>query len=121
MLELASTIIPLVRSHRLRFGTEQQLHEDVAALLTSADVLFVAEMRLSDADRIDFYLPDHRIGIECKVDGGPTAVASQLLRYARHDGINELILITSRRSHLLSVDQLCGKLCHCIWIGGSSL
>lgn len=118
---VTSHIIASLRSHRLRFGTEQQLHEDIAQLLTSMSVVFVRELRLSDADRIDFYLPEYKIGIECKVAGGPTAVAAQLLRYAQHDDVNELILVTSRRSQLLSVDQLCGKACHCLWIGGNAL
>ncbi len=120
MLE-TSRLLPLLRSYRLRFGTEAQLHEDLASLLTKEGFYFVRELRLTEAERIDFYLPDCMIGIECKVDGGPTEVAAQLLRYAESPEINELLLITSKRSHLLSVDQLSGKPCHCIWIGGSSL
>jgi hypothetical protein len=121
MRDLPAYLIPIIRSHRLRFGTEAQLQEDVATMLTGIGMHFVRELRLSESDRIDFYLPDHCAGIECKVDGGPTPVASQLLRYAQHDDVKTLLLITSRRSHVLSVDQLSGTPVHCVWIGGSSL
>lgn len=114
-------LIPLIQSHRLRFSRETDLHADLKTLLVTAGIFFVHELRLTEKDRIDFYLPDSMIGIECKVDGGPTAVASQLLRYAQHEDIAELILITSRRGQVLTVDNLSGKPLHCIWIGGSSL
>ena len=121
MRSITSNIMSAVLFHRLRFGTEADLHDDVARLLTNLGIHFVRELRLTAEERIDFYLPDSMIGIECKVDGGPTAVASQLLRYAESKDIAELLLITSKRSHMLSVDELSGKPVRCLWIGGSSL
>lgn len=113
-------LVQFLSSYRLRFGTEEQLHEDVATALSREGFEFVREYILSPADRIDFYLPKWRIGIECKIEGGPTAVAAQLLRYAGSPEIAELLLITNRRSQLLQEDML-GKPCRSLWIGGASL
>ncbi|MBF6618804.1 MAG: hypothetical protein ITG02_01055, partial [Patulibacter sp.] len=66
--------------------------------LLNADLLPVhREVRLSVRDRIDHVVG--RIGIECKVAGDPDSVRRQMERYADHDRIEALVLVTTRSRH----------------------
>src|SRR4051812_30355971 len=61
------------------------------------DVTYFREYDLGpDCGRIDFFLPDSRIGVELKVQGSPTAVLRQLYRYTLSPTIDSLILVTAR-------------------------
>jgi hypothetical protein len=71
--------------------------------------------------RIDFYLPQLKLGIECKVDGSKSPVARQLIRYANEEQIAGLILVSRKRSHALSRDSLGGKPFRFVWVGGGQL
>lgn len=110
-------IIELLMSHRLRFGTELQLQDDVEAVLSSARILFDREKRLG-GDPIDF-LTLHGIGIECKVAGSPSAVLEQLVRYAQSPQVQSLILVTSRHTHRFSCEEIGGKPFRVVWISGN--
>lgn len=88
---LAATI----QSHRYRYDHERELHEALARCLTDAGHTVAREVRLSERDRIDF-LVNERIGIEVKVQGGPSSVLGQLGRYARHETIAGLLLVSDR-------------------------
>lgn len=59
------------------------------------------EVRLSPGDRIDFLI-DGRIGIEVKLNAQrPNDVIAQLGRYARHERIEALILLSNRAVDLV--------------------
>lgn len=110
-----------LRGFRLRFGTEAILQADVYAALRVLGMGASPEYRLSDKDRVDFLLDTERIGIECKVDGGLPVVAQQLLRYAEHELITGLILVTRRNAHLALPKTLLEKPLRVVYVGGSSL
>lgn len=111
----------LLRSRRLRFGTEADMQADIEQLLTDEQIAFERERQLGVRGRIEFYLPESRVGIECKVMGSVGAVAEQLLRYAVSDEIGALLLVTKRRQHRDLDGELWGKPLRVIWIGGSGL
>lgn len=52
------------------------------------------EYRLSETDRVDFYVPPGVV-VECKIKGPALGVLRQLERYAEHDQVEALILYTS--------------------------
>lgn len=121
-------ICEVLAEFRLRFGTEEQLQADVAAALTASGIEFLREIPLTTGGRIDFYLPGDtpgeigkRIGLECKVAGGPSAVLAQLIEYADCGGIDGLILVSRKRGHCLRERDLRGKPFRSLWIGASSL
>lgn len=59
------------------------------------------EYRLSDADIPDFYIEG--VVVEVKMNGARRpAVFAQLERYARHDQVTDLILVTNRAMNLPS-------------------
>lgn len=87
-----------IRKYRLPIGQETDLHRDLLRvleqLLPGAEVL-PEQILESAADRIDFYLPESRVGIECKVKGEVDAIMRQLSRYAASPKISHLVLVTS--------------------------
>lgn len=108
-------LVGLLLSHTLRFGTELQLQNDVEEILTAAGIAFIREHRLA-GDRIDFLAG--RVGIECKVGGGPSAVPEQLLRYALRPELDALILVTSKHTHRFRFQELNGKPFRVVWVAG---
>lgn len=100
MLEAATVeaVEAVLRAHRFRYVSEEQLQESIAAVLakTWADVR--REVRLDAHNRIDVVVD--RIGVEVKVAGSHYDVARQCARYLTSDLIDGLVLITSRVRHL---------------------
>lgn len=111
-----SDIYHAIRGFRIPYMTEARMHEAVAEILTMQRWKFTRECRLSDTDRIDFLCGD--VGIECKVDGGPTEVLMQCQRYTEHERVGSLILVTSRASHRFEADFLGGKSFSVVWVAG---
>lgn len=114
-------ITEALRGFRLRFGTEAILQSDVWEALRASNIGASPEFRLCAADRVDFFVDGARIGIECKVDGGLPAVTQQLLRYAAHDAVDGLILVTRRNTHCALPATLNEKPLRVVYVGGSSL
>ncbi|MGE0444527.1 MAG: hypothetical protein AB7P99_04810 [Vicinamibacterales bacterium] len=87
-----------LRRWRLPIGDEIRLHHALDRVLRQ--ILPAEEISpehaLSEASRIDYYLPRVQVGIEVKVKGSPSEVARQLDRYADEPGIGQLVLITGR-------------------------
>lgn len=92
MIPDAAALVALLRRTRMRMGTEAALQLSIGEALTSAGFDHEREVRLSAADRIDFMVGT--IGIEAKVRYAKRAIYRQLERYAAHDGISALVLIT---------------------------
>jgi hypothetical protein len=105
----------------LRFGTEIQLQDDVATALEASIWKVGREWAITANDRIDFYLPEVKLGIECKIDGSRSFVSRQLIRYASKASVSGLILVSRRRGHALSRDELVGKPFRFVWCGDNQL
>lgn len=113
-------LVELLKSSRLRYGTERQLQDDVERLLASAGAAFTREAHLtSTSERIDFLSADG-VGIECKIAGGPSAILSQLIRYADDPKVTAIILVTSRRTHRFNVTELRGKPLAIVWVAANA-
>ena len=85
----------LLKSKRYRFTDEGTLQVGLGRVFTMAEIVYEAEVRLSPADRIDFLVGT--VGIEVKVQGTNEAAHMQLLRYAEHERILGLLLVSSTR------------------------
>lgn len=75
---------------------EYRLQDGCAVVLAARGFAVEREVSLSRADRIDLLVG--QIGIECKVDGSPSAVVRQCLRYLNVPRIAALVLVTGRAS-----------------------
>ncbi len=89
----------LLSGYAYSFDCEDSLQRGVAAVLEAGGVEHDREESLAPGDRIDFMCWQEEIGIECKIDGACMAVTRQLMRYASHDKVRGLILVTSRMRH----------------------
>lgn len=110
-------VVRTLRSFRMRFGTEKALQDSIERVLDAEHVPFVRECRTSTGP-IDFLVAGS-IGVECKIDGGPSAVLDQLLRYAGEQNIASLILVSSRATHRFNETALLGKPFTVVWIAGN--
>lgn len=109
-------VVKALRAYRLPPAIEAELHDAVRRALLEHGFAFRQEELLGQrGSRIDFLVvaghgpdgvqhPIEPVGIECKVDGSPTAVADQLLRYAATEHVTGgLILLTSKASHVATL------------------
>jgi hypothetical protein len=88
----------LIRSHRFRYTDEDQLQEGIAAVLGEAGLDPEREVRLGRRDRVDIMVGG--IAIEVKVAGSAAGAFEQLQRYAAHDEVEALVLVTSQYQRL---------------------
>jgi hypothetical protein len=87
-------LVALLEAHRYDESSEDALQRGVAQVLAGAGVEFTREVQLGYMGRIDFLMG--KIGLECKVGGGLSAVTRQLHRYAAHTNLDALVLVTTR-------------------------
>jgi len=93
----AEHIIDLLSTAYLPVLNEKKMQDAIGELLTENGIMFGREFILQARDRIDFIVGT--VGIEVKIKGSYTQVASQLLRYAESELVTHLILVTTRASH----------------------
>lgn len=113
----AAEVTAHLRGGRYRQGDEFLLHEDLASRL-GGTVAFEREVVLGPGERIDF-LCAGGIGIECKARATRKAIYRQLGRYARHDRIQSLILVTATALGLPAMIE--GKPVFYVSLGRASL
>ncbi len=114
MGEAIQQVEQAIKSKRIRFANEDELQRGVAICLEPFAPV-IREHRFDENSRIDFLLPELRIGVECKVAGSPTETLAQLLRYADREEVDGLILVTSRIQLSRSMPMLArGKPLICI-------
>lgn len=87
-----------LRARVLRFDNEKDLQEAIALVLLKETVSFEREKALGGELGVIDFLVAGGVGVEVKIDGNPTAVAAQLLRYARSPEIRGLVLVTAKAS-----------------------
>lgn len=82
----------IISSARFRWSSEADLQNGIEQLLKSRRLTYQREVKLGDGERIDFMAGS--VGVEVKIKGTPSAVLSQLERYAPY--VSELVLVTGR-------------------------
>lgn len=108
----AQDIINLLQRVKLKpFSNEKELQAQLADFFTEQQVSFKREYKLSKTENIDFLID--KIGLEIKIKGGALSVSRQLLRYLKHDEINELIIFTTKQ--MVLPKTLNGKNIHKVW------
>lgn len=114
-------LVNVLLEFRVKFGTEAAMHEAIESILDYCQVPYVREHMFDKLNRIDFFLHEYGIGIECKVDGGPSSVLSQLIRYADLPEVKAIVLVTSRHTHNFNETTLRDKPFRVVWVGGGGL
>lgn len=88
-------IAAAIRRHRIDISNEKEAQRQIAQALDSAGLAAKREMRLSDRDRPDFFLPLFGLAIEVKLRGRKIDIWRQLVRYASHDRVHGLMLVSN--------------------------
>lgn len=98
-------IMTAIAGHRFPLEDEKQTQAEIALALGRAGVLAMREVPIAGGV-IDFVAEfgevslvtgrNIRIGIEVKIKGGAAAIGRQLKGYAAEDGLDGLLLVTSR-------------------------
>lgn len=87
-------IASLIHGHRIDLSSEKRVQEAIEGILTTAGIEFEREKKLSVTDIPDFVVEN--IVIECKVRGARKMdVYRQLCRYAEHDSVHVLMLVSN--------------------------
>jgi hypothetical protein len=98
----------LIGSVHFRFNDEKHLQNALEVVFGREHVLFSREHRLSPDDRPDFFLPYSSIAVEVKISGAISKILRQLERYAQHDDVKGILLVTTRLQHQVP-EELNGK------------
>jgi hypothetical protein len=97
---LAKMIAKAIMTSRIPISHEKQTQQYLAEIFTTLGVLFAREFRLSGADVVDFWVQaaDGKGAVlEVKMRRArPADILRQLERYAEHDQVRSLYLITNK-------------------------
>lgn len=100
-------VLHALRSNRYIFHDEDGLQLGIAAALALAHLDFCREVVLGKSDRLDFLVGN--VAIEAKIDGTSNALIRQLHRYAQHEGIGAIVVVTNRARLTQMPSELNGK------------
>jgi hypothetical protein len=82
--------------YRFNFSNEKDLQDGMRKVFDTMGEEFVYEHRLSDEDIVDFYFPGKKVGVEAKIDHSLSDLTRQLFRYAQHESILGILVVTSK-------------------------
>lgn len=123
--DLADVLERAFALRRPTFAAEAGLHDRIAAELADVHLQVLREFRLDARSRLDLFVrPAHSrpgtpgLAVEVKTAGGLPAISRQLLRYAEHAEVSGILLVTTRSAHKNLPEDLLGKPCHVLYIGG---
>lgn len=103
----ATEIKNLLDGYRFRASAEAYLQCAISGVLEDAGIEFQREASLSPADRPDFMVGG--VAIEVKVNGSTNALIRQLHRYAQHERVESILVVTNRARLTQLPTELGGK------------
>ena len=104
-----------------RIASERMLQDDVERAFISEGIAYEREKRLSATDRVDFLVG--RTALELKVKGQRRRHQAQIERYASHDCVDAVVLLTNvpmARSAVSTIGPM-KKPCFYVFLGRSAL
>jgi len=110
-------IAQLLRKVSFTGSDEAKLQDALEELFTDEGLNFIREHKLSERDRIDFYFPELRLGVEVKTQGSLALVTRQLHRYALSDHLDSLVLCTTLTRHMRLPSTMLAKDVFIAWLG----
>jgi hypothetical protein len=88
-------ILAITRRGRYNLLDEKITQIEFAATLESLGIEFAREVVLGQGDKVDF-LVEGGLAIELKIKGAKRAIFKQLERYARHDQVKAIMLLSAQ-------------------------
>lgn len=114
----AASLMWYLNNFRYNLTTEESIQTGIADALRAGDLAFEPEKRLSATERLDFLVADS-VAIEVKRHGARGDLLRQLSRYAQHDNVRELLVVTARAQLSDLPSELHGKPVECLVLLGS--
>lgn len=111
-------LLRALRRQRFRLGTEAIFQEDAERFFRDRGIQFKREHVLGPGERVDFLLFG-KIAVELKVRCSPRIIMRQLQRYAAHDTVKSIILISA--SAVSMPDSMNGKPVYVVNLGAGYL
>ena len=100
--ELARQIVQSIERFSWTHVNEKRIQAELETLLRRQNPAWMVarEVKLGPRDRIDLLVRsrEQSVGLEVKVQGSPQKVLDQLKRYAKHEQLDALILVTTKAS-----------------------
>jgi predicted SpoU family rRNA methylase len=84
-----------LQARRFRHTNEKELQDGIESVLTEIGARFEREKQLGPKDRVDFFVKAG-IALEVKIKGSLADVTRQLHRYAEHDQVQSILLVTAK-------------------------
>lgn len=81
---------------RFRYATEKDLQDGIEKVFREGDISFIREYEISSSDRLDFLVAGG-IALEVKIKGSLPELVRQIARYARHEDIQEVLVVGTPR------------------------
>ncbi len=106
-------IITALKNKRITVENEKKTQQEIYDILLEADYNVKDEYRLSDQDIPDFFIDG--IAIEVKIKGNSRKIYKQCERYAMHNAVTQLLLITNKSMGF--PPEINGKPCYVLNIG----
>lgn len=103
----AEQLAGIIKGFRYSYSGEKELQDGIAAALDSSGVEYSREFPLSAADRLDFMVG--MIAVEVKIKGTRADALRQIHRYAQHDAVGGIVVVTTKARHLDMPTSLNGK------------
>ncbi len=124
-------VCQILRSCRLRHGTEKELQEGIGLVFAAKGIVFRREEPLTGAGTIDFIILGRvgeellaaPIGVEVKIKGSVAEIARQVHRYSLAPEIGSVVLASTSMRHVQTIGidhELNGKPCRVVHLVGSA-
>lgn len=91
--DLINKLIHVIHRSKVSLTDEKITQVQVAEILRENEIPYIREHRLSGDDIVDFLIDDN-LAVEIKLKGQKRAIFRQLKRYATHDQVKGIILLT---------------------------
>lgn len=95
LAEVAALVAQILSRHRFDLSDEKVTQGQIAEALLAGGIEHRREVRLSQHDRPDFLLSDSGLAIEVKLRAGRMDIWRQLVRYAAHEAVRGLMLVSN--------------------------
>jgi hypothetical protein len=90
------TLVAELKKYNFNYTNEDDLQRGILEVFMTLKKPLKREYRISDKDRIDFYWPEHRVGVEVKIDHALSALTRQVHRYVQHEDIQGILVVTGK-------------------------
>jgi hypothetical protein len=107
--------------YTFNFSNEKQLQSGMSKIFTLMNEQFISEYKLSEEDIVDFYWPAQKVAVEVKIGGSLSGLTRQIHRYAQHEAILGILVVSSKMKLISLPEEISRKPIRCHALIGNML